>query len=486
MGGSQAITHLVSLLRVKAVAVLLGPTGVGIVGLYTTTVNLATEVTGLGLQRSAVRAIAQARNDPVAVARTIRMLRRLCWATGIMGWLACVALAIPLSRMMFESTAHAWAIAILGCTVLLNAINGGQMSLLRGLRRIGDIARAQAASALINTTVIIVLYALLRERGIVPVLLASAAISLTLSWWFVRRVEVAEITMTWHQAVDEAKPMISLGVALMISSVLATLLDFYIRTILSREHGLEAVGIYQAAWSLSGMFAGFVLSAMGTDFYPRLAAVIDDHATASSEINQQTEVGILLALPGLLVTLVFAKWVVWLLYSAAFASASDVLTWMILGVFGRVISWPLGYIQVAMNAKRWYLATEVFFIAIQAALVAWWVPLHGAPGAAYAFFACFALYFFSMVWVAHRLLGFRHSPAARHLIMKSMLLLASAMMANRLLGEPVSSVIGALLALLTGCWCLRELALRLGHEHVLIRQVRRVPGLARITGICDA
>lgn len=486
MGGSQAITHLVSLLRVKAVAVLLGPAGVGIVGIYTTTMNLATEVTGLGLQRSAVRAIAQAHNDPIAVARAIRMLRRLCWATGIMGWLACVALAIPLSRMMFESTAHAWAIAILGCTVLLNAINGGQMALLRGLRRIGDIARAQVASALVNTLIIVALYAWLRERGIVPVLVASAAVSLTMSWWFVRRVDVAEVTMTWRQAVDEAKPMISLGVALMVSSALATALEFYTRAILSRGHGLEAVGIYQAAWSLSGMFAGFVLSAMGTDFYPRLAAVIEDRPAAIREINQQTEIGILLALPGLLVTLVFAKWVVWILYSAAFAPAADVLMWMILGVFGRVISWPLGYIQVAMNAKRWYLATEVFFIAIQAGLVAWWVPLFGALGAAYAFFACFASYFLAMVWVAHRLLGFHHSPAARRLIAISALLLAAAMAANRLLGEPASLVIGALLALSTGLWCLRELAHRLGNEHRLIRQARRVPGLARIMGNRDA
>jgi uncharacterized membrane protein YqjE len=107
-------------------------------------------------------------------------------------------------------------------------------------------------------------------------------------------------------------------------------------------------------------------------------------------------------------------------------------------------------------------------------------------GAAYAFFACFASYFLAMVWVAHRLLGFHHSSAARRLIAISALVLAAAMAANRLLGEPASLVIGALLALSTGLWCLRELAHRLGNEHRLIRQARRVPGLARIMGNRDA
>lgn len=482
MGGAQAVTYLVGLLRVKAVAVLLGPAGVGIVGLYTSVMSTASEISGLGLQRSAVRsiAIAEGQGDAAAVARAIRMLRRLCWLTGVLGWLGCAALALPLSRLMFQSSEHAWALALLGATVLLGAINGGQVTLLRGLRRIGDIARVQIASALINSVAIIALYAWLRERGIVPVLLVSAVISLVTSWHFVRRVQVDDVTMSWRQAVDEARPMVSLGIALMLSSALATVLEFYTRTLLSRNDGLEAVGIYQAAWSLSGMFAGFVLKAMGTDFLPRLAAIIADRDAAAREINQQTEIGILLSLPGLLGTLVFAKWVIWLLYSAKFAAAADVLVWMTLGVFGRVVSWPLGYIQVAMNAKRWYMATEVFFIAFQAVLVAWWVPQYGAAGAAYAFFACFVAYFFAMVLVARHLLGFRHSRDAVRLIALSTLLLAAAMLAGLWLDEFPALALGALLTSASGLWCLRELAHRVGHEHRLIRLTLRVPGLARL------
>lgn len=279
--------------------------------------------------------------------------------------------------------------------------------------------------------------------------------------------------------------MVSLGVALMVSSALATVLEFYTRTLLNREQGLDAVGIYQAAWSLSGMFAGFVLTAMGTDFYPRLAAAINDREAAAQEINQQTEIGILLALPGLLATLVFAKWVVWLLYSAKFAPAVDVLTWMILGVFGRVVSWPLGYVQMAMNAKRWYLGTEVSFILFQAVLVTFWVPRYGPVGAAYAFFACYFSYFVAMRLVAKRLLGFRHSASAVRLIKMSTLLLTAAMLANRFLGELPAIMFGTALSVLGGLWCMRELALRVGYGHRIVRLALRVPGLAHFIGHRD-
>lgn len=487
MGGAQAINYLVGLLRVKAVALLLGPAGVGIVGLYTSAIGVASEVSGLGLQRSVVRtiAVAQGQSDAVAVARATHMLRRMCWLTGAFGWLLCLALAVPVSNMMFQSTAHAWALAVLGGAVLLSAINGGQLALLRGLSRIGDIARIQVFSALANTVVVVALYAWLRERGIVPVLLVSAAISLLMSWWFVRRVQIADVPMTWQQSFIEAQPMVALGLALMLSSALATALEFYTRTLLSRGHGLEMVGIYQAAWSVSGMFAGFVLKAMGTDFYPRLAAVIHDRAAAAQEINQQTEIGILLALPGLLVTLVFAKWVVFLLYSSKFMPAAEVLVWMVLGVFGRVISWPLGYIQVAMNAKRWYLGTEIGFIVFQAALVTWWVAQRGAMGAAYAFFACYAVYFFAMCLIAKRLIDFRHSPAAWRLIAGASLLFAVVMIAPHVLGDRVALALGGLLALAGGLWCLRELAQRVGPAHRMVRLVAHVPGIKRIIGVRD-
>ncbi len=488
MGGAQAINYLIGLLRNKAVAVLLGPAGLGMVGLYTSAMNMVGSITGLGLQRSAVRAIAlaQTQDDPLAVARAIRMLRRLCWATGALGWVASAALAIPLSRMMFQSTAHAWAVALLGFTLLLNAINGGQMALLRGLRRIGDIARVQVASALVNTIVIIALYAWLRERGIVPVLLVTALLSLVMSWWFIRRVHVEQVGMSWAQAIAEAKPMVSLGAAMMASAVMASLLELYTRSLLGKLYGLETVGVYQAAWALSGMFAGFVLSAMGTDFYPRLTAIIDDRVEAIREINQQTEIGLLLTLPGLLGTVALAKWVILALYSHKFAPAADVLVWMILGVFGRVLSWPLAYVQMALNVSKWYVTTELLFLAIQAGFLIWVVPRVGVIGAAYAFFGCYFLYFFAMSWVAHRLIGFRHSPSARHLIVRSVVLVMLAMAANRLLPEWPAALVGICITAVGSLWCLRGLIDRLGTGHRMIQLMLRIPGLSRMVGIRNA
>lgn len=488
MGGARAIHYVVRLARVKVVAVVLGPAGVGIIGLYTSATGVVGTVTEMGLRGSSVRSIAEANghDDPEQLARATRLLQRLCWITGILGWAVSAALAMPLSRWIFQSTTHAWAFAILGGMLFMNAITGGRMGLLQGLRRIGDIARVQVAAAVVNTALAIGLYLWLGQRGIVPVLVLSAAVMLGLSWWFTRRVEVDRAPLDWKATLTESWPLLALGAALMWSTLGTMLVDLFTRTLITRQLGVDAAGIYQAAWALSATFAGFVLTAMGADFYPRLTATIDDHAAARRQVNEQTEIGILLTLPGLLGVLALAPWIVWALYSPAFMAAAGVLVWMVLGMFGRVISWPLGFIQLAAGAARAYAITEGVFLGLQLALVFWLVPRFGVVGAAYAFAITYAFYTAGMLGVGAHLIGFRWSKAVWRMVLTSAALVVAAFAATFLLPMPWSPLAGMTLAVAAGLGCLRGLAWRLGTTHRLVRTLAHVPGMPRFLGLRGA
>jgi PST family polysaccharide transporter len=150
---------------------------------------------------------------------------------------------------------------------------------------------------------------------------------------------------------------------------------------------------------------------------------------------------------------------------------------MSLGVFGRVVSWPMGYVQLALNTGKWYAATEFFFIALQAALVTWMVPRFGVLGAAYAFFACYVSYFIGMSLITRRLIGFRHSPAALRLIVIATLLMMVTMAAGQLLPDLPGAILACTFAFAGGLWCLRGLSHRLGNDHRLIRVITRIPGI---------
>jgi enterobacterial common antigen flippase len=60
IGGSSVLSIAIGIVRTKAMAVLLGPAGFGLLGMLTALADLARSVAGMGLSSSGVRQIADA------------------------------------------------------------------------------------------------------------------------------------------------------------------------------------------------------------------------------------------------------------------------------------------------------------------------------------------------------------------------------------------------------------------------------------------
>jgi antigen flippase len=485
IGGAQGINYVISLVKTKAVAVLLGPSGVGLVGLYVTTVAMVETLAGFGIRSSGVREIADANNsgDPESLARTLKTLRRACWLTGVIGWVLMAVLAYPLSVWVFDSPKYAVALAVLGCTLVFSAISGGQIALVQGVRRIGDLARLQLLAVATGALIAIPAYYWLGEQGIVPVLVLSAVVNLVFSWWFARGIQVVPVQQSVGETITRMKSLLSLGAAFMWSALLGAIVALVIRAIIQRELGVEANGLYQAAWAISGMFAGFILGAMGADFYPRLTAAKGDKALMAQLVNEQTEVGVLLALPGLVATLAFAPWIMTLLYSREFLEAADLLPWFILGVFGRVIAWPMGFIMMALGEGKWFALSETAGFAAHTILAVVLIKTLGLWGVALAFALLYLFYTLLLASIVFRLIRFRWSyPVARMLVQTSAFV-GIAFFSTRTASGPLAIALGVVLTITASIYTLRGIVTRLDQSHTLVRLVLSMPFGRALSGV---
>src|ERR1022692_3454272 len=115
LGSARVMTLVIGLARVKALAVLIGPVGVGLIGTYDVLVQMAIYVFGMGVQASGVRqvAIANSQQDPDRTARTIATLRCLSWSLGLFGTVVVGASAWAISRLTFKDPGHGRDILIL-------------------------------------------------------------------------------------------------------------------------------------------------------------------------------------------------------------------------------------------------------------------------------------------------------------------------------------------------------------------------------------
>ena len=411
IGGSALVNVAIGIVRTKVMAVLLGPAGFGLLGVYSAISDMARSVAGMGLQSSGVRQIAQAvgANDAQQLARTAVVLRRTVMALGLLGALVLVLFARPISALTFGHDGHADAVALLSIAVFFRLIADGQGALIQGTRRISDLAKVGMGGALFGTLASIPLVYHWREDGVVPSLVAVAAVSALMSWHYSRKVVIAPCVWEGSKFKQEAFALLRLGAAFMASGLLMMGAAFVVRLIVLQQAGMVAAGLYQAAWTLGGLYVGFVLQAMGTDFYPRLVGVITEHADANQLVNEQAQVSLLLAGPGVIATMTFAAAVIALLYTAEFKAALDALRWICLGMALRVITWPMGYIVVAKNRQLLFFGAELAWTVVNVGLSWWCVRAYGLAGAGIAFFGSYVFHGVMVYALARHLTGFRWS-----------------------------------------------------------------------------
>ena len=327
-------------------------------------------------------------------------------------------------------------------TLLFGGISAGQSALLQGLRRLRDLATSQIMGVLFGAVVSVALVWWLRQQGIVPYLVAISAFGILLSWWFARRVPVQRVTVTWRETLAESRSLLGLGLAFTVSAFISSSTAYLTRVLVQRQLGMEAVGIYTATWTLSAYYVGFVLSAMGVDFMPRLTAAANDHPTMNRLVNEQTEMGVLIAVPGVLATLTLAPWVMKVFYSGAFVQGADVVRWQILGVFLRVVSWPMGYMLIAKGKGLLFTLTELASGMVNVGLIFLCIKLWKLEGVGIAFALLYVFVTALMIVVTWRLTGFRWSATALKILGPAVLILGAIFCCTRFLPERWSIGIG--------------------------------------------
>jgi PST family polysaccharide transporter len=464
IGGSSALTLAFGLVRTKAFAILLGPAGIGLLGLYTSIFDLTRGIAGMGINSSGVRQIAQAvaSNEPQRLAVTVTVLRRVSIVLALAGAALLVLLSHRLSVLTFGTAAYAGAVSLVALALLFQVVADGRAALIQGMRRIGDLARMAVLGAAFGTVVSIPTVYVLGEEGVVFTLVAVAGMAMASAWWYSRKIQISLPQLHLSEVKHELTGLFKLGLAFMASALMMMGAAYVVRLLVVNELGMTAAGFYQAAWTLGGLYVGFILNAMGADFYPRLVGAASDDLEGNRLVNEQALVSMLMAGPGVLATLTFAPIVVHLLYSAQFGGAVDLLRWICLGMALRIVTWPMGYMIIAKGRQTLFFFTELAWTVVSVGLAWQWMRWFGLEGTGGAFFGSYVFHALLIYPIVRRLSGFRWSAVNLKTASGFALLIAMVFAGFRFLQPPWATALGVAATVASGLYSMRAL-------HVLVR-----------------
>lgn len=369
-GGVQGLNILVSIVRNKLVAMILGPEGMGLISLFNSTIRLVSDSTNLGIPMSAVREISEAyeHDDTPRIRHIAKLIRSWAMLTAIVGMLLCVLLSPLLNKWTFSWGDHTLHFVLLSPVIALTAVCGGELAILKGMRQLRHLAAISVYNVLGALIVSVPLYFFYGESAIVPSLVLIALLQLIVTIVYSYRLIPLNLSFS-RLLLSEGMGMVRIGIAFVLAGILGSGAEFLIRSYLNSTGSLEAVGLYNAGYMMTMTYAGMVFSAMETDYFPRLSGYKDSPAEMCLTVNNQIEVSLLLVAPLLIFFMVFLPILLPALYSGKFMPVLGMMKITILAMYFRSISLPIEYIPLAKGDSRSYLFLEAIYDVLVVLLV---------------------------------------------------------------------------------------------------------------------
>lgn len=433
VGGAQVITILIGIVKNKMLAVLLGPYGMGILGIYTTLGTLICSIFNFGLGSSGVKQVSEtyAEGDLAKYNFVIKRIRQLLIIGGIVTVLLMIALSNSLGKLSFGGDykqAYALGISILSGYVFFENLSTGEKAILQGKRQLKHLAKAQIIGSLIGALLSVVSIYFLRENGVALFLVATSLCTyLLLKKYNGKEEAVPSFKLTKGIQQEETKKLFFLGIAFVTTTLAGAAVSYIIRIIIVDLQGITGAGIYQAALSLANMSFNVVLMAMGTDFYPRLVTVASNNEMVKKTVNEQVDIALLVSLPILLALFIFAPLIVQIIYSSSFNSSIELIRMLATSCFLRVLCWPIGYIFIAKGANRLFVVTSIVWEVLHIPLIFVFAKHMGLGGIGISYIVDYLLVVAGSSILAYRYYKFRWSKEVVQTFVISLILIGLAL-----------------------------------------------------------
>lgn len=453
-GGVQLFQIIIGIVRSKFIAILLGPLGIGISGLFQSTIALITAVTGFGLSTSSIKSISSAlsESDEEKVGQIVAVFKKLMLYTGLFASIVTLIFSSLLSKITFGNYNYTWAFAILSITLLMNQISEGFSVFIRAKREVKLIAKSSIIGSALGLLGTIPLYYFFKINGIVPAIILTSFISIILNYYFASKVSFKKVKVSLVEFKAESKVMIKLGIMISLSNIISLLFYYILRVYINSSGSTIDVGLYTAGFAIINTYVGMIFNAMATEYFPKLSEVANDTKLMNSTVNQQAEIALLIISPLLVFFIFFSVWIIKLLYSVSFLGITQMVILSASGMIFKLLSWAITFIFLAKGASKFYLTSETFFNILMLILNLVGYKYFGLTGLGVSFLISYVVYTFQVFYVAKKYFAYKIDNHLSRLFMSNVLFVLSSLFCMLFLKDFFLYLSGGLLILITSAY----------------------------------
>lgn len=363
LGVPTLVRLFVGLVKSKTSALLIGTTGVGIVGIGSQIQNLGVSCTSLGASSGLIRELSKclALKDQTRKRELLGTSFTLQLIVNIPLMIVALLLLRPLARYTFGSEEDfTYLIPIIATVPLQSVMVSHLWGVFYAHGRLEYLARASVIAALVEAVAYI---SLVRIYGIAG---AFWGITVGMVTWFTfvacfaTHLEKARDLFHLNLKRQFIKELLSTGAIMTMTGALTYLTNALIRIKITHSLGGPFAGIYQVVMALTAYYIPYFTNGVWGRLFPKISA----GGLSTEGMYEWSEAMILCAVlaAGIQIVLMAAVGpLVFLIYSRDFASAIPLVPLQFVGDLFYLISVPCLGVIIGLNCMYLYIVIWVLY-----------------------------------------------------------------------------------------------------------------------------
>ncbi|WP_051584740.1 O-antigen translocase [Pedobacter jeongneungensis] len=401
---ATVVKMFTALVSIKLVALLIGPSGIALVGQLNNFSTIIMLLACGGINNGVTKYIAEYRESSETIKNLMATAFKITLICSFVCGLSMVIFNEYLSEKLMLDKKYDYLFVIFGITVVFYALNALIASILNGFKDFRKYVFISIVGSIVGLifTIILVLWQGLKGALIGAVTFQS--IMFFVSIWMIRKLPWFSLDY-FNRKIDLllSKKYMKYSVMTLVTAVTAPVSQLILRGyVISNISSIEA-GWWEGMNRISTMYLMVITTSFSVYYLPRLSELVD---------RRQLRVEILKAFKIIVPTLIVAFLTLYicrfliirLIFTKDFVHMENLFLWQLIGDFFKITSWILAYLMVAKTMTKSFISTEIIFSIVFMGLAYLFVRQNGILGITQAYAINYFIYFLCMLVLFRKLL----------------------------------------------------------------------------------
>lgn len=384
------------MISVKVIAVIIGPSGVALLGQLNNFNTILLGMANGGINNGITKYVSEYKGNEDEIKRFLSNALRIVLSCSIIVGILLIAGCIPLSKLIFLNEEYYYVFIVFGFTIILYTLNGMLISILNGYKKFKKYVTINILGTLFGITYSVTLVFFFGLPGALINAVTYQSIVFVVTLWMCRRERW--LARSFFDGMLErpiVKKYFSYSAMTLTTLVLLPISQMLLRGYVISNISASQAGIWEGMNHISSMYLSVITSAFAIYYLPRLSEITDPKELSHEIIRCYKVIIPILLFIGL--SIYFLRhFILWLLFSPEFYEMEHLFGWQLTGDLFKICSWLLSFVLVAKAKARMFIITEVLFTLTYIVLCYILLCSNGIVGLNQGYLCNYILYFLAM------------------------------------------------------------------------------------------